>query len=129
MQDLAPRNTEDSTSTGKGSSPTRVSVAMADMREQLREERHSGDGPLTSRQRGRAGAVAIAWVLAAALPLVGLVSLLLRSQLDPHFENYRLHFVLFGLVGAVAFGLGYAAGEAARRRGDARVLLLSLALR
>ena len=127
MQDLAPRNTEDSTSTGKGSSPTRVSVAMADMREQLREERHSGDGPLTSRQRGRAGAVAIAWVLAAALPLVGLVSLLLRSQLDPHFENYRLHFVLFGLVGAVAFGLGYAAGEAARRRGDARVLLLSLA--
>jgi class 3 adenylate cyclase len=61
------------------------------------------------------------------LPLVGLVSLLLRSQLDPHFENYRLHFLLFGLVGAVAFVLGFAAGEAANRRGDARVLLLSLA--
>jgi adenylate cyclase len=28
--------------------------------------------------------------------LVGLVSLLLRSQLDPHIENYRLHFVVFG---------------------------------
>jgi hypothetical protein len=66
-------------------------------------------------------------VLAAALPLVGFVSLLLRSQLDPHFENYRLHFVVFGVVGAVAFILGYAAGEAANRRGDARVLLLSLA--
>ena len=66
-------------------------------------------------------------VLAAALPLVGLVSLLLRSQLDPHLENYRLHFVLFGLAGGLAFGLGYAAGEAANRRGDARVLLLSLA--
>jgi class 3 adenylate cyclase len=66
-------------------------------------------------------------VLAAALPLVGLVSLLLRRQLDPHFENYRLHFVLFGLVGAVAFILGYVAGESANRRGDARVLLLSLA--
>ena len=66
-------------------------------------------------------------LVAAALPLVGLVSLLLRSQLDPHIENYPLHFVVFGIVGAVAFGLGYAAGEAANRRGDARVLLLSLA--
>jgi class 3 adenylate cyclase len=65
--------------------------------------------------------------LAAVLPLVGLVSLLLRSQLDPHIENYRLHFVLFGLVGAIAFVLAFAAGEAANRRGDARVLLLSLA--
>jgi hypothetical protein len=35
--------------------------------------------------------------------------------------------VVFGIVGAVAFGLGYTAGEAANRRGDARVLLLSLA--
>jgi hypothetical protein len=66
-------------------------------------------------------------LVAAALPLIGLVSLLLRSELDPHIENYPLHFVVFGLVGAVAFGLGYAAGEAANRRGDARVLLLSLA--
>ena len=66
-------------------------------------------------------------VLAAVLPLVGLVSLLLRSQLDPHIENYRLHFVLFGLVGALAFVLAFTAGEAANRRGDARVLLLSLA--
>ena len=66
-------------------------------------------------------------VIAASIPLVGLVSLLLRSRLDPHIENYPLHFVVFGIVGAVAFGLGYAAGEAANRRADARVLLLSLA--
>jgi len=52
---------------------------------------------------------------------------LLRKQLDPHFENYRAHFVIFGAVGGLAFVLGYAAGEAANRRGDARVLLLSLA--
>jgi hypothetical protein len=51
----------------------------------------------------------------------------LRSELDPHFENYRAHFVVFGIVGAVALLLGYTAGEAANRRGDARVLLLSLA--
>jgi class 3 adenylate cyclase len=70
---------------------------------------------------------AAAAVLAAALPLVGLISLLLRRELDPHFENYRAHFVVFGFVGGLAFILGYAAGEAANRRGDARVLLLSLA--
>src|SRR5262245_62742956 len=79
------------------------------------------------RQRARTAAVGAAWLLAAALPLIGLLSLLLRKQLDPHFENYRIHFVVFGIVGGVAFVLGYAAGEAANRRGDARVLLLSLA--
>src|SRR5690349_9387770 len=80
-----------------------------------------------ARERARSTAVVVAWVLAALLPLVGLSSLLLRKQLDPHFENYRAHFVVFGIVGALAFVLGYGAGEAATRRGDARVLLLSLA--
>ena len=84
--------------------------------------------PRTKRQRrARRGAIVAMGLVAAALPLVGLISLLLRSELDPHIENYRLHFIVFGLVGAVAFGLGYVAGEAANRRGDARVLLLSLA--
>ena len=83
-----------------------------------------GRPPSSRRVPAALSAVALA---AAALPLVGLVSLLLRSQLDPHIENYPLHFVVFGSVGALAFGLGYAAGEAANRRGDARVLLLSLA--
>jgi adenylate cyclase len=96
--------------------------------ERLRAEHDSGGRPPPSFQRrARAAAVVVAGALAAALPLIGLVSLLLRSQLDPHFENYRLHFVVFGIAGAVAFVLGYAAGEAANRRGDARVLLLSLA--
>jgi class 3 adenylate cyclase len=69
----------------------------------------------------------VAAVLAAVLPLAGFISLLLRKEIDPHIENYRLHFVVFGIVGAVAFILGYTAGAAANRRGDARVLLLSLA--
>ncbi|HET8953614.1 MAG TPA: adenylate/guanylate cyclase domain-containing protein [Solirubrobacteraceae bacterium] len=69
----------------------------------------------------------VAGFLAVTLPLVGFVSLLLRSQLDPQLHNHQAHFVIFGLVGGVAFALGYAAGEAANRRGDARVLLLSLA--
>jgi adenylate cyclase len=101
-------------------------MEVASTRDQLPDDdpgHHHSVGP--SRQRIRAGA--IAELLAGALPLIGLVSLLLRSQLDPHFENYRVHFVLFGVVGTIAFVLGFAAGEAANRRGDARVLLLSLA--
>jgi adenylate cyclase len=82
-----------------------------------------------TRRRGRGSRVrgVAAGTVAFALPLVGLISLLLRSQLDPHFENYRAHFVVFGLIGGIAFALGFAAGEAAELRGDARVLLLSLA--
>jgi hypothetical protein len=79
------------------------------------------------RTEARPAAHVVLALLAAALPLIGLMSLLLRSELDPHFENYRAHFVVFGIVGGVAFILGYTAGEAANRRGDARVLLLSLA--
>jgi len=75
----------------------------------------------------RTGVAVAMWLIIGALPMVGLVSLLLRSQLDPHIESYRVHFVVFGIVGVLAFGLGYAAGEAANQRGDARVLLLSLA--
>ena len=93
---------------------------------------HANDGDAPDRrgklgQRARSAALVIMALVAAAIPLIGLVSLLLRSRLDPHIENYPLHFVVFGIVGAVAFGLSYAAGEAANRRGDARVLLLSLA--
>ncbi len=71
--------------------------------------------------------VSTLWVLAGALPLIGLVSLLLRSQLDPHWENPKLHFVVFAAVGSLAFVLAFVAGEASTRRGDARVLLISLA--
>ena len=68
------------------------------------------------QRRGRLSVLLVMGLVAAALPLIGLFSLLLRSDLDPHIENYPLHFVVFGLVGAVAFGLGYAAGEAATAR-------------
>ncbi|MGE5636000.1 MAG: adenylate/guanylate cyclase domain-containing protein [Nocardioidaceae bacterium] len=68
-----------------------------------------------------------AWILAGLLPLVGLVSLLAHSRLDPGWTNPRLHFVLFLTVGGLASVLAVVAGDAARRRGDARVLLMSLA--
>ena len=79
------------------------------------------------RVRRRSALAGAMWILAAALPLVGLVSLLLRDQLDLDWSNHAVHFSLFLTVGVGVFVLAYAAGEAANRRGDARVLLISLA--
>src|SRR3954469_16413556 len=78
-------------------------------------------------ERDRSALVVAAWALVAALPLIGLASLLLHAMLDPHWTNQRVHFLLFLAVGAVDFVLAAAAGQAARRRGDARVLLISMA--
>jgi hypothetical protein len=84
-------------------------------------------GIALQRSRDGSAAATAAWCLAGALPLVGLVSLLARAQLDPGWENPGAHFALFLTVGGTPAVLAFAAGEAARRRGDARVLLLSLA--
>jgi class 3 adenylate cyclase len=78
-------------------------------------------------RRFQGALTAAAWAVAGALPLVGLVSLLLREQLDPNWHNHRVHFTLFLAVGVGVSVLAYAAGGAANRRGDARVLLISLA--
>ena len=75
----------------------------------------------------RSGCAAAAWILAAALPLVGLVSLLLREQLDPDWDNHRVHFVLFLAVGARSSCSPTRPARRPNRRGDARVLLISLA--
>src|SRR5215470_14006038 len=86
-----------------------------------------GSSPLRRETRLYRLIVPAAWIVAATLPLVGLVSLFLRRQLDPAWDSPRLHFVLFLVIGAGAFTLAYLAGQAADRRGDARVFLLSLA--
>jgi adenylate cyclase len=78
-------------------------------------------------RRHRSALATATWMLVAALPLVGLVSLLLREQLDPDWSNHGVHFTAFLAVGVGVFVLAYAAGDAANRRGDARVLLISLA--
>jgi class 3 adenylate cyclase len=98
------------------------------MQASLTEEHGDGEAITTgSGSDARRIWVAAAWLLAGALPLIGLISLLLRSKLDPHWENPKVHFVVFAAVGSLAFALAYVAGEAATRRGDARVLLISLA--
>jgi class 3 adenylate cyclase len=84
-------------------------------------------GPQIPARHDFNAAAAVCWSTVAALPLIGLVSLLWHPELDSEWANPRVHFVLFLAVGAVDFLLAYAAGEAAKRRGDARVFLLSLA--
>ena len=86
------------------------------------------DSPAPPRRRELSRiALTMAGIVAISLPIVGFVSLLFRSQLDPSWDSHRLHFVLFLAVGGGAVALAYLAGQAADRRGDARVFLLSLA--
>jgi adenylate cyclase len=69
----------------------------------------------------------VAVVVGLCLPLVGLFLLLRPSYAAVHWTSPSLHFVFFLLVGFTAASLSIVTGEAARRRGDARVFLLSLA--
>jgi adenylate cyclase len=65
--------------------------------------------------------------IALAAPLVGLALLIARPEFDVTWEHHPSHFWLVLATAAVNFGLAYLTSEAASRRGDARVLLLSLA--
>ena len=61
------------------------------------------------------------------LPLGGLGLLLAAPALDVRWEHHPAHFWLVLVAGALNAALAYATGSAARRRGDARVFLVSLA--
>jgi adenylate cyclase len=67
------------------------------------------------------------WLLPLALPLAGLALLLARPAADVHWEHHPAHFWLVLITALVSVVLGYFAGEAARRLGDARLFLVSLA--
>ena len=62
-----------------------------------------------------------------AAPLVLLVLLLARPALDVDWENQQAHFWLVLGAAALATALGWAVTSAARRRRDARLILISLA--
>jgi adenylate cyclase len=62
-----------------------------------------------------------------AVPLLGLILLLQRPSLDVRWENHPAHFWLVLGSALIAAVLAYATGEAAGRRGDARLLYVSLA--
>ena len=61
------------------------------------------------------------------LPLAGLFVLLGFPRLDLHWEQHPAHFWLVVLTGALNFALGFLMAEAAGRRHDARVFLVSQA--
>jgi class 3 adenylate cyclase len=69
----------------------------------------------------------LSWGVLVALPVAGLALLLAVPRLDAHWEHHPAHFWLVALTGAVNFALGFLMGEAAWRRRDARVFLVSLA--
>jgi adenylate cyclase len=62
-----------------------------------------------------------------AVPLLGLLLLLRRPGLDIRWENHPAHFWLVLGTAIISAVLAYATGEAAGRRGDARLLYVSLA--
>jgi adenylate cyclase len=62
-----------------------------------------------------------------ALPLFGLVLLLQRPDLDLRWQHHPSHFWLVLITAVVSAVLAYATGDAAGRRGDARLLYVSLA--
>jgi adenylate cyclase len=65
--------------------------------------------------------------VALALPLIGLGLLLQRPELDVRWEHHPAHFWLVLGTAVVSAVLAYATGDAASRRGDARLLYVSLA--
>ena len=67
------------------------------------------------------------WVAVAAAPLLLLVLLLARPAIDGAWENHPAHFWLVLGAALVATALGFSVTTAARRRRDARLLLISLA--
>lgn len=66
------------------------------------------------------------WSLAVLLPVAGFILLLAHHEWDVHWENHKAHFWLVFGVAVVNAVLGLAMSEVARRRGDARVFLVSL---
>ena len=61
-----------------------------------------------------------------AVPLLGLLLLLTWSDADGRWEHHPSHFWLVLSTGLVNLALGVVAADAARRRRDARLVLVSL---
>ena len=67
------------------------------------------------------------WVAVAVAPLLLLVVLLARPSIDGEWENHPAHFWIVLGAALVATALGLSVTTAARRRRDARLVLISLA--
>ena len=67
------------------------------------------------------------WIAAAFVPAVLWVVVLAKPAIDERWENHPAHFWLVLAAALASVALGYAVLAAARRRRDARLLLVSLA--
>lgn len=61
-----------------------------------------------------------------ALPAAGFALLLIRPEIDVVWEDHPAHFWLVLAAGGITAALAHATGEAAERRGDLRLALVSL---
>jgi adenylate cyclase len=80
---------------------------------------------VSEAMRGSSRIVVTAAVL--AVPLLGLLLLLRLPTLDLRWEHHPAHFWLVLITAVLSAVLAYATGDAAGRRGDARLLYVSLA--
>ena len=67
------------------------------------------------------------WALLLALPIVGLLILFVRPELDLHWEHHPSHFWLVLVTAAGNVALAYITNVVAIRQRDARLVLVSLA--
>jgi class 3 adenylate cyclase len=67
------------------------------------------------------------WALALALPLAGFGLLMIRPELDVHWEHHPSHFWLVLVTAVVNVVLAYVTNVAAGRYRDARLVLVSMA--
>ena len=68
----------------------------------------------------------LVWAAVLALPVVGLLVLLARPRLDIEWEHHPAHFWLVLLAALTNVALAVVTSDAARRRADARLFLVSL---
>ena len=80
---------------------------------------------MSEAMRGGSRIVVTAAVL--TVPLLGLLLLLRLPTLDVRWEHHPAHFWLVLITAVLSAVLAYATGDAAGRRGDARLLYVSLA--
>lgn len=85
--------------------------------------RGTGTGPSAGRIRRGRIAIMVALLLA---PLAGFILLVVQPDLDGAWEHHPSHFWLVLAIGGINAVLAWTTGAAARRRGDARLFLVSL---
>ncbi len=75
----------------------------------------------------RGGTRMVITAVILTVPLLGLLLLLAQPALDIRWEHHPAHFWLVLITALLSAVLAYATGDAAVRRGDARLLYVSLA--